>query len=126
MTSVTSMSSDQAFDHTIGLGLIWIFSGMDKSATTLLSENELEIITQYTQSGRGLLIGVGQQGDSAEGLVDINKLAKVFGVTFSGSVENSDELQVSKFVNIFDNIGEIMGNYFNSKIIKVLDNWREG
>jgi uncharacterized membrane protein YraQ (UPF0718 family) len=91
---------------------IWIFSGMDKSAGTFLSENELEIITEYTQSGRGLLIGVGQQGDSAEGLVDINKLAKVFGVTFSGSVENSDELQVSKFVDIFGRVQEILGKYY--------------
>ena len=91
---------------------IWIFSGMDKSATTLLSENELEIITEYTQSGSGLLIGVGPQGGSAENLVDINKLAQVFGVTFSGSVENSDELQVSKFVDIFDRIQEILGKYF--------------
>jgi hypothetical protein len=91
---------------------IWIFSGMDKSAGTFLSENELEIITEYTQSGRGLLIGVGQQGDSAEGLVDINKLAKVFGVTFSGSVENSDELQVSKFVGVFDRVQEILGKYY--------------
>jgi hypothetical protein len=85
---------------------------MDKSATTLLSENELEIITEYTQSGSGLLIGVGPQGGSAENLVDINKLAQVFGVTFSGSVENSDELQVSKFVDIFDRIQEILGKYF--------------
>lgn len=91
---------------------IWIFSGMDKSAGTFLSENELEIITEYTQSGRGLLIGVGQQGDSAEGLVDINKLAKVFGVTFSGSVENSDELQVSRFVDIFDRVQEILGKFY--------------
>ena len=91
---------------------IWIFSGMDKSAGTFLSENELEIITEYTQSGRGLLIGVGQQGDSAEGLVDINKLVKVFGVTFSGSVENSDELQVSKFADIFDRVQEILGKYY--------------
>jgi uncharacterized membrane protein YraQ (UPF0718 family) len=91
---------------------IWIFSGMDKSAGTFLSENELEIITEYTQSGRGLLIGVGQQGDSAEGLVDINKLAKVFGVTFSGSVENSDELRVSKFADFFDRVQEILGKYY--------------
>jgi hypothetical protein len=90
----------------------WIFSGMDKSAGTFLSENELEIITEYTQSGRGLLIGVGQQGDSAEGLVDINRLAKVYGVTFSASVENSDELQVSKFVDVFDRVQEILGKYY--------------
>ena len=91
---------------------IWIFSGMDESAGTFLSENELEIITEYTQSGRGLLIGVGQQGDSAESLVDINKLAKVFGITFSGSVENSDELQVSKFGDIFDRVQEFLGKYY--------------
>ena len=95
---------------------VWIFSGMDKSADTLLSDNELEIITQYNQSGSGLLIGVGQQGDSAEGLDDINRLAKEFGVTFSGSVENSDELQVSKFVGIFSVVPEILGKYY--KMIK--------
>jgi hypothetical protein len=95
---------------------VWIFSGMDKSADTLLSDNELEIITQYNQSGSGLLIGVGQQGDSAEGLDDINRLAKEFGITFSGSVENSDELQVSKFVGIFSVVPEILGKYY--KMIK--------
>jgi uncharacterized membrane protein YraQ (UPF0718 family) len=95
---------------------VWIFSGMDKSADTLLSDNELEIITQYNQSGSGLLIGVGQQGDSAEGLDDINRLAKVFGITFSGSVENSDELQVSKFVDTFSVVPEILGKYY--KMIK--------
>jgi uncharacterized membrane protein YraQ (UPF0718 family) len=95
---------------------VWIFSGMDKSADTLLSDNELEIITQYNQSGSGLLIGVGQQGDSAEGLDDINRLAKEFGLTFSGSVENSDELQVSKFVGIFSVVPEILGKYY--KMIK--------
>ena len=103
----------------------WIFSGMDKSATKPLSENELEIITENTQYGKGLLIGVGPQGDSAEGLADINKLAKVFGVTFSGSVEDSDELQVSKFADTFSRASEILGDYYNSKIIKVLDHWRE-
>ena len=91
---------------------IWIFSGMDESAGTFLSENELETITKYTQSGRGLLIGVGQQGDPAESLVGINRLAQEFGVTFSGSVENSDELQVSKFVDIFDRIQKILGKYY--------------
>ncbi|MFC1845137.1 permease [Thermodesulfobacteriota bacterium] len=91
---------------------VWIFSGMDKFSDTLLSDNELEIITRYNQYGSGLLIGVGQQGDSAEGLVDINKLAKEFGITFSGSVENSDELQVSKFVNIFSVVPEILGKYY--------------
>jgi uncharacterized membrane protein YraQ (UPF0718 family) len=95
---------------------VWIFSGMDKSADTLLSDNELEIITQYNQSGSGLLIGVGQQGDSAEGLDDTNRLAKEFGITFSGSVENSDELQVSKFVGIFSVVPEILGKYY--KMIK--------
>ena len=89
---------------------------MDKSAGTLLSDNELEIITQYNQSGSGLLIGVGQQGDSAEGLDDINRLAKVFGITFSGSVENSDELQVSKFVDTFSVVPEILEKYY--KMIK--------
>ena len=91
---------------------IWIFSGMDKSAGTFLSENELKIITEYTQSGRGLLIGVGQQDDSAEGFVDINKLAKVFGVRFSGSVEDPDELQVSKFAGFFVGIDKILEKYY--------------
>ena len=100
---------------------VWIFSGMDKSADTLLSDNELEIITQYNQSGSGLLIGVGQQGDSAEGLDDINRLAKEFGLTFSGSVENSDELQVSKFVDIFSVVPEILEKYY-SKIN--IDLWK--
>ena len=100
---------------------VWIFSGMDKSADTLLSDNELEIITQYNQSGSGLLIGVGQQGDSAEGLDDINRLAKEFGITFSGSVENSDELQVSKFVDIFSVVPEILEKYY-SKIN--IDLWK--
>ncbi|MFC1827885.1 permease [Thermodesulfobacteriota bacterium] len=95
---------------------VWIFSGMDKSADTLLSDNELEIITQYNQSGSGLLIGVGQQGASAEGLDDINRLAKEFGITFSGSVVNSDELQVSKFVGIFSVVPEFLGKYY--KMIK--------
>jgi len=95
---------------------VWIFSGMDKSADTLLSDNELEIITQYNQSGSGLLVGVGQQGDSAEGLDDINRLAKEFGLTFSGSVENSDELQVSKFVGLLSVVPEILGKYY--KMIK--------
>jgi hypothetical protein len=97
---------------------IWIFSGMDKSATTFLSENELEIITGNTQSGKGLLIGVEPQDDSAESLakvntiVDINKLAKVFGVTFSGSVEDPDELQVSKFAGFFEGIDKILEKYY--------------
>ena len=95
---------------------VWIFSGMDKSSDTLLSDNELEIITQNNQFGSGLLIGVGQQGDSAEGLVDSNRLAKEFGITFSGSVENSDELQVSKFVGIFSVVPEFLGKYY--KMIK--------
>jgi hypothetical protein len=85
---------------------------MDKSAGTFLSENELEIITEFTQSGRGLLIGVGQQGDSAEGLVGINRLAQKFGVTFSGSVEDPDELQVSKFVGISERVTEFLGKYY--------------
>ncbi len=91
---------------------IWIFSGMDKSSDTLLSDNEVEIITEINQFGRGLLIGVGQQGDSAEGPVDINNLAKEFGVTFSGSVENSDELRVSKFVDTLSKVPEIMGKWY--------------
>jgi uncharacterized membrane protein YraQ (UPF0718 family) len=92
---------------------VWIFSGMGKSADTLLSDNELEIITQINQYGSGLLIGVGQQGDLAEGLVDINKLANEFGITFSDSVENSDELQVSKFVDTFSVVPEILGKYYS-------------
>ena len=91
---------------------IWIFSGMDKSSDTFLSDNEVETISQINQFGSGLLIGVGQQGDSAEGLVDINNLAKEFGVTFSGSVENSDELRVSKFVDTLSKVAEIMGNWY--------------
>ena len=91
---------------------IWIFSGMDKSSGTFLSDNEVEIITQINQFGSGLLIGIGQQGDSAEGLADINRLAKEFGVTFSGSVENSDELRVSKFVDTFRIVPEIMGKWY--------------
>jgi len=91
---------------------------MDKSATTFLSENELEIITESTQSGRGLLIGVEPQDDSAEGLpkvntiVDINKLTKVFGVTFSGSVEDPDELQVSHFSSFFEGVQKILEKYY--------------
>ena len=91
---------------------IWIFSGMDKSSGTFLSDNEVEIITEINQYGSGLLIGVGQQGDSAEGPVDINNLAKEFGVTFSGSVENSDELRVSKFVDTLSKVAEIMGKWY--------------
>jgi len=85
---------------------------MDKSSGTFLSDNEVEIITQINQFGSGLLIGIGQQGDSAEGLADINRLAKEFGVTFSGSVENSDELRVSKFVDTFRIVPEIMGKWY--------------
>jgi hypothetical protein len=99
-------------DQLLQYSQIWIFSGMDKSSDTLLSDNEVEIITQINQYGSGLLIGVGQQGDSEEGLVDINNLAKEFGVTFSGSVENSDELRVSKFVDTLSKVAEIMGKWY--------------
>jgi uncharacterized membrane protein YraQ (UPF0718 family) len=103
------ISEDLLFEYS----QVWIFSGMDKSSGTLLSDNELEIITQFNQYGSSLLIGVGQQGDSAEGLVDINKLANEFGITFSGSVENYDELQVSKFVDTFSVVPEILGKYYS-------------
>ena len=119
----------QAVLPDVGVGLLLQAEGQGGDLHVTARQINLRdgglLLTESTQNGKGLLIGVGQQGDSAESLVDINKLAKVFGVTFSGSVEDSDELQVSKFADTFGAASEILGKYYNMKIIKVLDQWRE-
>ena len=106
------LSSTISEDLLLQYNQIWIFSGMDKSSGTFLSDNEVEIITEINQFGSGLLIGVGQQGDSAEGPVDINRLAKEFGITWASFCAHAPERGLAQFVDTFRIVPEIMGKWY--------------
>ena len=71
-------------------GQLWLFSGEAGSAL-LFSDTELEAISRFNKAGGGMLVVTGPCNGSA-GCAAANQVSTRYGVTFSGTVSNREEI----------------------------------
>ncbi len=90
---------------------LWIIFG-ESGPACYFSDAELETITGFSQYGKGLLIAAGRHQDGAKDFPAANRLSSRFGVTFSGSVENAEEIRVSTSFYFFSRMSEILERYY--------------
>jgi len=92
---------------------LWIFfDGTDSEGS--LYNSELETISTFAEDGKSMLIVSGNAHDA--GMKDwsgANRLSSKFGVTFSGSVENKNELQVSALSYFFDRVSVVFARIYS-------------
>lgn len=85
---------------------LWLF--FDDRTANGLNEEELKLVTQHNKKSRGtLLVATPNPGMPAE--QPANRLASLYGVTFSETVESATKLEVSVASNLFNNASEILG-----------------
>jgi uncharacterized membrane protein YraQ (UPF0718 family) len=70
---------------------LWIFFG-ESGSEHFFSPGELETIFSFTEEGKSMLIVAGGHPDGVKDLTVVNQLSSRYGVTFSGFVENKEEL----------------------------------
>jgi uncharacterized membrane protein YraQ (UPF0718 family) len=71
-------------------GQLWLFSRETNSAL-LFSDTELEAISRFNKAGGGMLVVTGPCNGPA-GCAAANQVSTRYGVTFSGSVSNREEI----------------------------------
>ncbi|MBI4826982.1 MAG: permease [Nitrospirae bacterium] len=89
---------------------LWIIFG-EADPACCFSGAELNTITGFSQDGKGLLIVDGKHHEGTEGPA-VNRLASIFGVAFSGSVENTEEIRVAKSFYFFNSMSEILERFY--------------
>lgn len=89
-------------------GQIWMFFG-ETAPGRYLSDAELEGISRFTRAGKSMLIVAGKDHDGEGDLSAANQLSSRYGVTFSGFIENKDELPASSGSYVFNRASEILG-----------------
>ena len=74
-----------------GYSQVWFFfSGSD--AELMLSNSELKTVTDFADTGKGMLIVDGPQGSSSWDPAAANRLASRYGVRFSGPVTHQEQI----------------------------------
>jgi hypothetical protein len=87
---------------------LWVLLG-ESGPGGYFSEAELQAISRFTGDGRSMLIVAGKRRDGANELAAANQLSSGFGVTFSGFVENKEELPVSVASQFLGRSSEVLG-----------------
>jgi uncharacterized membrane protein YraQ (UPF0718 family) len=96
-----------------GFSQLWIFFGEARS-DCCFSDAEVERINRFTEEGGGVLIVAGHQrhGEGKE-LTGANRISHRYGVVFSGSVENKEELHVSNLYYFFSRLSEVFRRFYS-------------
>ncbi|MBI5409458.1 MAG: permease, partial [Nitrospirae bacterium] len=89
---------------------LWIIFG-EAGPACCFSDAELKTITGFSQDGKGLLIAAGKHHEGTD-LTAVNRLSSGFGVTFSGPVENAEELRVSTSFYFFNRMSELLERFY--------------
>ncbi|OGW35229.1 MAG: permease [Nitrospirae bacterium GWD2_57_9] len=95
-------------------GQLWLLFGQAGSDRGL-SDRELEAVTRFTSDGRGMLLAAGVHGAGADGLSAPNRIASGYGVTYSGTAQNADELPATTGSYFLHRASGILG-----KILKLV------
>lgn len=89
-------------------GQLWIvFRG--SGTEHCFSDTELETISGFTGDGKSMLIVAGRHQDGPQELSAENRLSSMYGVTFSGFVENREELPASTASYFFNRTAGVIG-----------------
>ncbi len=92
----------------------WIFFS-EAGSDCCFTDDELEFIGNFVDSGGSLLIVAGQYDNSVnEKEYAANRVASMFGVRFYGLSENSEELDVSTLFHLFDRASAILGRMYRA------------
>ena len=74
-----------------------------------LSEGELERIARFAGRGKGMLVAAARQSSDSGPLPAVNRLSSRYGVNFSGTAENGEEIHVAVATQLFDRAAEVIG-----------------
>lgn len=94
-------------------GQLWLFFG-ETGPGCCFSDSEVGTISRFNESGGSMLIVTGHQAGEEHDQTAVNRLSFSYGVSFSGSVENEEELNVSSSVYFFSRVSEIFGRLYGS------------
>ena len=95
-------------------GQLWMFFG-GSAPGKYLSDAELETISQFSGDGKGMLIVAGKRGSGPDDLSAANQLSSRYGVLFSGSVENGEEIPTAAASYFFNRASVVLG-----KVLKLV------
>jgi uncharacterized protein len=86
-------------------GQVWMMTG-GSGADGRFSPPELDALARFSEDGKGMLIVTGPQDQTAA-----NQLAARYGVAFTGSAENKDELPVSTASHFLNRASEALRSF---------------
>ncbi|MHB8123504.1 MAG: permease [Desulfuromonadaceae bacterium] len=89
-------------------GQLWLFFG-ESGSQNQLSQVEINAISEYSDSGKSMLVVPGKSQVDSDGLLAVNRLTSRYGVVFSGIVENSKKIPVSVASQALNRASEILG-----------------
>lgn len=84
---------------------VWVFFGGPEK--DFLSGEEADIISDFNNTGNGILINAGNS--NVKEPAGANRLSSRFGVKFTGSVENREEITVSTSSYFLNRVSETVG-----------------
>jgi hypothetical protein len=93
-----------------GYDQVWILFGESGRVQTL-SDDETQSLSMFTGDGKGMLIVAGSHRRGIDDSAAENRLSSRYGVTFSGFVDNGDELNVSTASHFLTRMSEMLGKF---------------
>jgi hypothetical protein len=86
---------------------LWLFFGNDGAKG--LTDAELRLVEEHNARGRGVLVVPADPRTGRDYAKEANRLSSRYGVLFSGSVANSEELKVSPAATLLNRGSEWLG-----------------
>jgi uncharacterized membrane protein YraQ (UPF0718 family) len=93
---------------------VWLFCSAGEAS--MLNDQELKLVAEHNASGKGLLIVAADPREGENTQPEANRLAALFGVTFSGSITDVEKLHVSVASNLMNRASELLGQAL--KVVK--------
>jgi hypothetical protein len=93
---------------------VWLFYAA--ADAVVLSEAERKLVAEHNERGKALLIVASDPQTGANAQEEVNRLASLFGVTFTGSITDVEMLHVSIASNLVNRASEMLGQAL--KIVK--------
>lgn len=94
---------------------LWIIFG-ESGGGREFSGAELGAVSGFNRGGKSMLLVAGRHQEGANDLKEANRLSSAYGVTFSGFVENTEELPATTASYFFTRASDLIG-----RILKVVN-----
>jgi uncharacterized membrane protein YraQ (UPF0718 family) len=111
VTFMDRTSTSQLTDKMLAdIGQLWLFFP-ESGGTVQLTEGEIKLVSRFNERGNGMLVSTDNGQTVLRNDASVNLLSSRYGVSFSGSAENTPRISVGITSQLFSSASELLGKF---------------